>query len=48
MKISKKIIALILSLTMLIGLFTFTTGAIEAQQEWVEKIGRSFWSQKAL
>ncbi len=37
MKISKKIIALILSLTMLIGLFTFTTGAIEAQQEWVEK-----------
>ncbi len=37
MKISKKVIALILSLTMLIGLFTFTTGAIEAQQEWVEK-----------
>lgn len=37
MKISKKIISLILSMTMLIGLFTFTTGAIENQQEWVDK-----------
>ncbi len=37
MKNSKKIIALILSLTMLIGLFTFTTGAIDEQQEWIEK-----------
>lgn len=37
MKISKKIISLILSITMLIGLFTFTTGAIENQQEWVDK-----------
>ena len=37
MNIAKKIIAVLLTLTMVVGLFAFSTGAIESQQEWVEK-----------
>ena len=33
MNIAKKIIAVLLTLTMVVGLFAFSTGAIESQQE---------------
>ena len=37
MNIAKKIIAVLLTLTMVVGLFAFSTGAIESQQEWADK-----------
>lgn len=37
MNIAKRILAVFLTLTMAVTLFTFSTGAIESQQEWIEK-----------
>ena len=37
MKKAQRILAILLTLTMVVGLFTFSTGAIESQQEWIEK-----------
>ena len=37
MKKTQRIIAVLLTLAMVIGLFTFTTGALESQEEWIEK-----------
>ena len=37
MNIAKRILAVFLMLTMAVTLFTFSTGAIESQQEWIEK-----------
>ena len=37
MKKTQRIIAVLLTLAMVIGLFTFTTGALESQEDWIEK-----------
>ncbi len=37
MKIVKRMIAILLSVAVIISLFTFTSGALESRQEWVEK-----------
>lgn len=37
MKKAQGILAILLTFTMIVGLFTFSTGAIESQQEWLEK-----------